>query len=164
MFVFSFKNFRLYFTCALLLLAGFASVFEVRQSPGAPDASVLSSLRAEEESLCRSFLQSKGWSVSDISPEISEVTVPEKFNNVYSAYNELQKLQGFDLAPYCGTTVKKYVFILTEYPGAARDDPVRATLLLCEGRIVGGDISSVRSNGFMHGFSFETADYEFYPT
>ena len=103
------------------------------------------------ETLCRSFLASYGWKTEDSPCEIAEVRIPERFDTVYGAYNELQRSQGFDLTPYRGRYALKYVFRLTEYPGAEAAEGLRATVFICGGKVIAGDISSAALDGFMHG-------------
>ena len=100
---------------------------------------------------CLSFLAANGWKTEDAPCEIAEVRIPERFDAVYGVYNELQRSQGFDLAPYRGKYAQKFVFRLTEYPGAKDADGIRATLFVCGGKIIGGDIGSTALDGFMHG-------------
>lgn len=164
MFIFSARYFRFWFTCVLFVLtaAGALAVFLSRTAPDGVDAAAISA--EDGSSLCRDFLTAHGWRVSEQAPEVTEVTVPETFNAVYAAYNELQKAQGFDLAPYRGMRLTKYLFRVEDYPGRPGDGSIRAAVLTSGGEIVGGDICSLRPDGFMHGFLFESVDYEFYPT
>ena len=103
------------------------------------------------ETLCLSLLALYGWKTEDSPCEIAEVRIPVQFDEVYDAYNEMQRLQGFDLTPYRGKYAQKYVFLLTEYPGVEDAAGIRATVLVSGGRVIGGDISSVALDGFMHG-------------
>ena len=164
MFIFSARYFRFWFTCVLFVLTA-AAAFAVFLSGPARDEADVAAISAEDGiPLCRDFLISRGWSVSEHAPEVSELTVPETFNEVYNAYNELQKAQGYDLTPYRGRRITKYLFHIENYPGRPGDASIRAAVLISDGEIVGGDICSVRPDGFMHGFMFETVAYEFYPT
>ena len=103
---------------------------------------------------CRAYLSACGWDVS-FPPEESNVTVPETWGAVYLSYNELQRLQGFDLAPYKGKTLRKLVFTVLNYPGAPAGETVLATCFVYSGRLVGGDICCPRPDGFMHGLRME---------
>ena len=82
--------------------------------------------------------------------EIREVEIPEEFDQVYTRYNQLQQEQGMDLLPYAGQTCKQWIYRVTNYPDPMEE--VRAVLLVYEGQVVGGDISSTSLNGFMTGF------------
>ena len=69
---------------------------------------------------------------------------------MYTRYNQLQQEQGMDLLPYAGRTCKQWIYRVTNYPDPMEE--VRAVLLVYEGQVVGGDISSTSLNGFMTGF------------
>ena len=101
--------------------------------------------------LCRSFLSSYGWRTEDFPAEVSCIRIPERFNAVFSAYNELQRSQGFDFAPYRGKIAVRYVFRLSGYPDTSNTEDVRATVYVYNAEVIGGDISSVALDGFMHG-------------
>ncbi len=103
---------------------------------------------------CRAYLSACGWDVA-FPPEESSVTVPQNWGPVYISYNELQRLQGFDLEPYKGRTLRKLVFTVLNYPGAPENETVLATCFVDSGVLVGGDICCPRPDGFMHGFRME---------
>ncbi len=103
------------------------------------------------------YLQSFGWNVKEDPVSVTDVLIPSQFGDVYTNYNAIQIAQGFDLTEYAGRTVKKWVYAVTNYPGYAQSEVyVRATLLVCNGRIIGGDVCSVELDGFMHGFAYES--------
>ena len=54
-------------------------------------------------------------------------------------------------AAYAGKTVKRYVYAVTNYPDGAQD--WYATVLVQGGEVIGGDVSSTRQGGKMHGFA-----------
>ena len=66
-----------------------------------------------------------------------EITVPKTWNDVYTAYNELQREQGLDLVPYKGESARELV---TALEGA--DDC--ATLLISGGRIIAAHLSGMK--------------------
>ena len=101
--------------------------------------------------MCRSFLESAGWRPAPTPAETGYVTIPETFGAVYGSYNALQRAQGFDLLPYRGKTVAKYVFELTDPPGGQPPGGVRATVFVYGGRVIGGDVSCVAADGSMRG-------------
>ena len=96
------------------------------------------------------FLKSFGYKSEDKAVQIEEVIIPSRFDEKYTAYNELQKVSGFDLEKFAGKTVKKYTFRLLEYPDT--NDEVIANILVYNDRVIGGDISSTTLGGFQHGF------------
>ena len=97
------------------------------------------------------FLKSFGWDVTTSPVESSQVRIPEKTTEVFDRYNELQKSQGYDLAPYAGKTVMRYVYQITNYPDAT--EPVYATLLVHKNQIIGGDVTNTGPDGKVQGFS-----------
>ena len=50
-----------------------------------------------------------------------------------------------------GCAVKKWTYILTDYPGYEDKDCIRLNLLVYKGKVIGGDICSVELDGFMTG-------------
>lgn len=97
----------------------------------------------------QSFLAEMGWEVSEEYTECKVVIIPEKFNDVYEKYNELQKKQGFDLEKYKGKTVEIYTYEVKNYPD--HKENIVANLMVYEGELIGGDVSCVELDGFMQG-------------
>ena len=97
------------------------------------------------------FLSQFGWEVSGTPIEEVTVTVPKEFDTVYVGYNEMQKEQGLNLARYKGKDVTRYTYQITNYENY--DGTVYANLLVYRGKIIGGDICSADTSGFVHGFS-----------
>lgn len=102
------------------------------------------------------FLESFGWQVEEEPMETREVMIPAQFNDVYTAYNVMQKTQGFDLKPYAGEVCTQYKYKINNYPN---EPEVYATLLVCGNLIVGGDVACAEVDGFMHGFAKDSARY-----
>lgn len=96
------------------------------------------------------FLQEYGWEVNASPAQSGEVRIPETPTQAYERYNALQKSQGYDLTKYAGQTVMRYVYKVTNYPGAT--DPVYATLLVHKDAVIGGDITDTSAKGRIHGF------------
>ncbi len=111
------------------------------------------SLSAASQSAQIRFLEQFGWKVDKDSCESGEVTIPQAFNSVYERYNEIQLEQGLDLHGYEGKTCKKVSYRITNYPDS--EQQVKANLLIYDGNVIGGDISSTSLGGFMHGFALE---------
>ena len=97
------------------------------------------------------FLENFGWEVSPTPVESGRVKIPAERNEVFDRYAQLQKSQGYDLAPYAGKTVMRYVYQITNYPDAT--DPVYATLLVHKNQIIGGDITNTGPDGRVQGFT-----------
>lgn len=108
---------------------------------------VVYSLKTEPQR--QSFLKEMGWEVSEEYDECRVVIIPEKFNDVYKNYNELQKQQGFDLEKFKGKTVEIYTYTVKNYPDHEKN--IVASLMVYEGELIGGDVSCVELDGFMQG-------------
>ena len=74
------------------------------------------------------FLQDFGWEVAASPVESSQVKIPKETSEVFERYNNLQKSQGYDLSRHAGKNVMRFVYKITNYPGAT--EPVYATLLV----------------------------------
>ena len=97
------------------------------------------------------FLSQYGWTVEGDSASECEVTIPSEFDKILTEYNELQKQQGLDLSKYSKKTVTRYTFKVTNYP--EYNGTVYANVLTFKGKVIGGDIYSSDSRGFLHTFS-----------
>ena len=84
--------------------------------------------------------------------ETLSVTLGETLEEPYLSYNDLQRSQGFDLTRYCGQTLSRYTYVVTNYPDASL--PCQADLYVCGGVLAAGDIVCTGENGFMAGLSF----------
>ncbi|MBQ3482547.1 MAG: DUF4830 domain-containing protein [Clostridia bacterium] len=106
-------------------------------------------VRSDEDRIA--FLAQFGWQVEATPTESTTVTIPREFDKVFAAYNELQRTQGLDLTQYGGKTVERYTYTVTNYEGY--EGTVLANLLIYRGRVIGGDVCSAATDGFLHGFS-----------
>jgi len=84
--------------------------------------------------------------------ETLSVTLGETLEEPYLSYNDLQRSQGFDLTRYCGQTLSRYTYVVTNYPDASL--PCQADLYVCDGALAAGDIVCTGENGFMAGLAF----------
>ena len=96
------------------------------------------------------FLQSFGWEVAASPVESGQVRIPQEGSEVFDRYNALQKSQGYDLSPYAGKTVMRYVYKIKNYPGAT--EPVYATVLVLKDQVIGGDVTDTAAKGVIRGF------------
>lgn len=144
---------------AALLLCGIAAIFLVTffavhaANDAVETAAPLQIVEGNEQRIA--FLEGFGWAVSPEPIEIVEVIIPSEFSEVYQNYNDIQKLQGYDLMKFRAKRVKRYTYEVTNYPsdtGSPREN-VRANMLVYDGRVIGGDICSTELAGFMHGFT-----------
>ena len=97
------------------------------------------------------FLKSFGWDAAATPVESGRVKIPAERSEVFDRYAQLQKSQGYNLGPYAGKTVMRYVYQITNYPNAT--DPVYATLLVHKNQIIGGDVTNTGPDGRVQGFT-----------
>ena len=97
-----------------------------------------------------SFLKGFGWEVAASPVESGQVRIPEQMSQVFERYNALQKSQGYDLSQYAGKNVMRYVYKVTNFPGAT--EPVYATVLVYKDQIIGGDVTNTAADGAVQGF------------
>ena len=117
---------------------------------GGNDATPTASTNVSNNDARVAFLKGFGWEVTTSPVQSSQVRIPEKSNDVFTRYNELQKSQGYDLSQYAGKVVMRYVYQINNYPGAT--EPVYATLLIYKNQVIGGDITNTAAKGHIHGF------------
>ena len=108
-----------------------------------------------------SFLKSFGWEVTTSPMESGQVRIPTETTEVFDRYNQLQLAQGYDLTKYGGKKVMRYIYKVTNYPGAT--DPVFATVLVYKNQIIGGDITNTASGGKIHSFKMNGSVMETVP-
>ncbi|MBE6873450.1 MAG: DUF4830 domain-containing protein [Ruminococcus albus] len=99
----------------------------------------------------QAFLSEMGWEVPEKFDEVKTVLIPEEWGEVYLEYNKLQKKQGFDLTKYKGMQVQVYSYRVMNYPSHENEDCILCHLMVCDGRLIGGDVCSTASDGFMQG-------------
>ena len=135
----------------VILIVAFVSISG--DSPVANDGAI--SLKASNEQERLAFLSQFGWAVKEDPVAVEEVIIPTEFNEVYERYNQLQLSQNFDLTKYAGKTAKKWTYTIKNYPGYGENsDYIQANILVYEGAVIGGDVSSLEQDGFMRTFDF----------
>ena len=131
----------------ILLVLLFSGNSETTAQAAAKNLS-LSAVTAEDRI---NFLKQFGWEVKVEPVEVTEVLIPREFDEVYEQYNEVQKNQNMDLSACKGKRVKRWTYEVNNYPGVRAG--VRANILVLDGKVIGGDVSSAETGGFMHGFA-----------
>ena len=130
--------------CMLLIPGGNKNV---SASPSEGAAITFAASNAEER---LAFLKQFGWDVKPDPMQVKEFVMPADFDEVFKSYNELQTAQGFDLTDYKGERVTLWTYSITNYPG--QETGMIANMLIKNGRVIGGDITSTELEGFMVGF------------
>ena len=95
------------------------------------------------------LLSECGWEVENEPVEFIEVRIPEEFDGVYTEYNEIQKRQKMDLLKYAGKRALRYTYKVKNHPSG--EEGIVANLIVYKDKLIGGDISSPKLGGFMHG-------------
>ena len=111
------------------------------------------SIKASTHEERMAFLSQYGWEIDEEPIEVQEVIIPAEFDDTYTAYNEIQKAQGFDLTVYAGMRAKRWTYMIKNYTGYENQDCIHVNVLVYDGLVIGGDVCSVELDGFMHGFS-----------
>lgn len=101
------------------------------------------------------FLQGFGWEVTPTPKESTQVRIPTESGEMFRRYNALQKGQGYDLEKFSGRKVMRYVYEITNFPGA--EGPVYATVLVYKNKVIGGDVTDTSAKGKIRGFQMPPA-------
>jgi len=133
------KNFLWTAAIAAGGIAALAS-FAALRSVDKPQTAV-GEISLSAENGCGDFLKQLHLTADAAKAETKEITIPEVFNDVYSAYNELQKESGLDLSPYKGRQAQQVTVPLQNSAEAF------AVLLTCENRVIGGHLTSGEYGG-----------------
>lgn len=111
---------------------------------------------AKTEQERQQLIASLGWQVRPQPAEVLEIVIPKKFDETYLKYNEIQKQQGTDLSRWRGKRCIRYSYNLLNHPSG--EEHVRLNLIVCGGKMIGGDVCSLGLDGFMSGLRFPTED------
>jgi len=101
------------------------------------------------------YLTQLGWTVSSQAIATEELLIPDKFDETYADYLALQESQGFDLSRYHGKRVKRYTYEITNYPTGQTG--IQAALLVYKNTVIGGEVLSPVTGGFLHGLEMPQA-------
>ena len=135
----------------LITLIAFVPTYAISsQASASPDGQTYNYEKIKTAEDVVSFLSQFGWKASGSAVEVQTVTIPEEFDKVFAAYNEMQKAQGLNLSKYRGKEVTRYTLAIENYP--SYEGTVYANVLVYRNRVVGGDVCSADVAGFVHGF------------
>lgn len=115
---------------------------------------------ASTEAERMNFIAALGLTTDNEPSSVTEIKIPEEFDETYTNYNEIQKQSGLDLEPYKGCAVKKWTYTVKNYPGYEKSQSIRVNLLVYKGKIIGGDICSLEIDGFMKGLTKQELSWE----
>ena len=138
---------------ALITLIAFIPTYDADAAAGTTVSYNYEKIKNDDD--VEKFLGQFGWKVGAEPHESVEVTIPDEFDKIFTAYNELQKQQGLDLSRYKRKKVMRYTYVIENYPDY--EGTVYANVLVYRNKVIGGDICSADVEGFLHGFENKTA-------
>lgn len=94
------------------------------------------------------YINSFGWEVNETPEEIVRLTIPDTFDTVYNAYNDLGKAGGFDLDLYKGSGATRYSYRVLNHINSP-NGLIRINLFLIKGEIAAAFIYSLEPDGFI---------------
>lgn len=105
----------------------------------------------KEKEIAKKFIESFGWNVEPNVTETEKFQIPKEFDTLYKKYNQYQKDVGLDISSCKGKNVNRYTFKVLNYnnPKDFKNQQVYADVLLCEGKVIAGDLKTNELNGFM---------------
>ena len=160
MFVCTFRSSKLKWIVIILLCllaAGAFWWFSSASKSAARNSTV--ELHAANASERLAFISQFGWQVEEDPVQVTEILIPTEFDEAFEKYNAVQQAQELDLSPYGGKRVKRWTYAVTNYPGyEGRADVIELSLLILDGVVIGGDVSSTETPGFVHGLDFPQPD------
>ena len=89
------------------------------------------------------FLETLGWKILGDSETVTDVIIPEEFDEIYQSYNSLQKSDGLNLERYKGKKAKLYTYTVTNH----KDGKAMATIIVYKNRVIAGDVSLLTAEG-----------------
>ncbi len=108
------------------------------------------SAATDEERLA--YLTGLGWQAEPEPVETLNLELPGDLTKEYGDYAALQEEQGFPFSAFGGRTVSRYTYRVTNYPDY--DGPVQADLYVCDGLLIGGDVTAPGKDGFIRELAF----------
>lgn len=104
-----------------------------------------SDIKTEDDRVA--FIEQFGLKVKGASVESKSFVMPDNFDRVLAGYNEIQKRQGLDLSKYAKKKVTRYTYEIDGYENY--DGDVLVNLLVYRSTVIGCDVSSKDSEGFV---------------
>ena len=129
----------------IFLFAGIIGIIILMLLKAGKDSSETEEFFMPSNSYRVGFLNANGIIVKP-DPKTQDIVIPEEFGNIYAAYSELQKSQGFDLEKYKGRSAVMYSYDVLNCPDHIEN--VSANLIICDGRLIACDITLNEENGF----------------
>lgn len=96
------------------------------------------------------YLNSIGCEINKDDYSRKDIVIPYDFSLVYENYNKVQKEAGYDLSLYKGEKCCVYSFDVIRFKDFNTESNAKANLIVYNGRIIGGDVSSSALDGKMY--------------
>jgi len=96
-----------------------------------------------------SYLTGLGWQAEEQPVETLSLELPQDLPGEYTA---LQERQGFPFSQFGGRVVSRYTYTVTNYPDCPGQ--VQANLYVCDGLLIGGDVTAPGQDGFVRELAF----------
>ena len=138
------KKIALFLAAALILSAGLIFLLAPSKNTSQESSKPISLVTNEDR---LSFLAACGLEALPDPITTLDLQLPSPLDERYSAYNQLQLPQGFDLSQYCGCQLTRYTYAITDHPDAKSG--VQANLYLFEDTLVAADLFCAGENGFI---------------
>jgi len=143
------------FVCLLLVMR--FTVFNFSPTTAYCDTVGKYNLEITDSFTIKDFFNQFGLEINEESVEQVNITIPSEFNDVYQKYNDLQNNQGLDLEHYKGFQAVRYTYSVDNYP---TDAQVRANVIVCNNKVIAGDLCTVALNGVMTTLDDKTIEQE----
>lgn len=118
-----------------VLIIAFLIFGQLATAKAAPKNGETNALRVE-------YIKSLGFAPDDSGVTSKNIVIPEDFSKVYKEYNTLQKKAGFDLEDFKGKSATVYTYALS-------GDDRLVHIIVCDGKIIGGDVAETEIDGEM---------------
>lgn len=132
-------------TLAILVAIVAAGGFEANALSAVSDKIDFSGVKTNEDRLA--FISQFIPEIAGEAKESVSFSIPENFDRIMLAYNEIQKAQGLDITKYKNKKVTRYTYEIASYEDY--DAPVYINLIVYRNKVIACDISSADPNGFV---------------
>lgn len=103
------------------------------------------STAVEGEFSVEDFLKQFDVEIDKATEQAVKIIIPSEFNQVYENYNVLQQGQGLDLTDYKGKEAIRYTYNVKN----STSDDVRCNVIVCENKVIAGDLCTTALDGAM---------------
>lgn len=154
--IFGSKKVRICLVVLIVVVLATAIFFIFRDDPDTAEFDGKTySIRADTTQEIMELADFFGLKINSEPIYVKNVVIPAEFNDIYSHYNDLQKLVGLDLEKYKGRQCRLYSYRIIE---PKEENSSILNLLILDGRVIGGDISEEIFDGEIYALSGKNTD------